>query len=219
MSLILYSVPHSLYCAKTRILLRAKGLGWQERTPAEDATGFAAASPFGNLPAIALDGFALSDSEAIAEYLNEAFPAPPMLPDDPQMRARMRERGRFHDTRLEPAVRALFPLVAVPDQAAATRAATAITQRLAQLAVLLDHDLPFGLGDCGYPPTFLWIDLLTQDMGLPLRWPRAVHSYRTALQTRTCVATELAAYRPHATAWMDEKQIARTLRGKTDFSV
>ena len=216
--MILFTVPHSLYCAKTRILLRAKGLKWTEYTPAADRAGFAAVSPFGNLPAL-LDGdFALSDSEAIAEYIDETYPAPPMLPENLQARARMRERARFHDTRLEPAVRALFPLVAVPGQAAATRAATAITQRLAQLAVLLDHDLPFGLGDCGYPPTFLWIDLLTQHMGLPLRWPRAVHSYRTALQTRPCVATELAAYRPHATAWMDEKQIARTLRGKTDFS-
>ena len=57
-------------------------------------------------------------------------------------------------TPLEPAVRALFPLVAVPDQTAAKRAATAITQRLAQLAVLLDHNLPFGLGDCAYPKAF-----------------------------------------------------------------
>ncbi|WP_022702718.1 glutathione S-transferase family protein [Pseudorhodobacter ferrugineus] len=208
--MILFSVPHSLYCAKTRILLRAKGLDWHEQPPSADRDLFAKASPFGNLPAI-LDGdFALSDSEAIAEYLNEAYPTPPMLPDAPAARARMRERGRFHDTRLEPAVRALFPLVAAPNPNAAAQAATAITQRLAQLAILLSHPLPFGLGDCGYAPTFLWIDLLTKDMGLSLDWPPAVRDYRAGLDSLPCVAAELSAYHPHATAWMAEKQTLRS---------
>lgn len=207
--MILFAVPHSLYCAKTRILLRAKGLDWQEQSPASDRTTFAAASVFGNLPAI-LDGdFALSDSEAIAEYIEEAYPTPPMLPATAQARAQMRERARFHDTRLEPAVRALFPLVATPDPAAAARATTQIALRLNQLAVLLSHDLPFGLGDCGYPPTFLWIDLLTQDMGLHLDWPAPVSAYRARIESEPPVAVELAAYCPHAAEWMAEKQNAR----------
>lgn len=207
--MILFAVPHSLYCAKTRILLRAKHLSWNEQLPAVNRAAFDAASPFGNLPAL-LDGdFALSDSEAIAEYIDEAYPTPPMLPDTPQARARMRERARFHDTRLEPAVRALFPLVAHPDPQSAATAVAAIVHRLAQLAVLLNHDLPFGLGDCGYAPTFLWIDLLTDDMGLQLDWPAAVQSYRAALGANPAVTAELAAYHPHAAAWMQEKQILR----------
>lgn len=210
--MILFSVPHSLYCAKTRILLRAKGLDWHEQAPSDDRDLFAKVSPFGNLPAILHGDFALSDSEAIAEYLNEAYPIPPMLPENPQSRARMRERARFHDTRLEPAVRALFPLVAAPDRAAATRAATLIAKRLAELAVLLIHDLPFGLGDCGYAPTFLWIDLLTQDLDLPLNWPAAVCDYRADLARHPHVAAEILAYHPHAKAWMTEKQILRTAR-------
>lgn len=206
--MILFAVPHSLYCAKTRILLRAKGLAWQECSPAMDPAGFAAASPFGNLPAITDGGFALSDSEAIAEYLEEAFPVPPMLPADVTARARMRERGRFHDTRLEPAVRKLFPLVAMPDPVATAGAMVEISKRLEQLAVLLAHPLPFGLGDCGFAPTFLWIDLLAQELGQALHWPSVVHEYRAALQDCPFVATELATYFPHAVAWIAEKQNA-----------
>lgn len=211
--MILYAVPHSLYCAKTRILLRAKGLEWQECSPAQDPVGFAAASPFGNLPALRHGDFGLSDSEAIAEYLDEVFPAPPMLPQTPEARARARERGRFHDTRLEPAVRALFPRVAKPDGAAAGAAMAAVSNRLAQLAALLTHPLPFGLGDCGFAPTFLWIDLLAQDCGVLPCWPDAVLRWRGALEAEPAVAQELAAYRPHAAAWMSEKRALRAAPG------
>ncbi|MGO4910572.1 glutathione S-transferase family protein [Pseudorhodobacter sp. W20_MBD10_FR17] len=207
--LTLYSVPHSLYCAKTRILLRAKGLTWQEHMPASDPEGFASASPFGNLPAITVGDFSLSDSEAIAEYINEAFPAPPLLPTDINARGRMRERARFHDTRLEPAVRSLFPLVTTPDPEAAARAVAGIAKRLDQLAVLLAHDLPFGLGDCGFAPTFLWIDLLTQDTGQTLIWPDPVVAYREKLQEIPAVAAEITAYSRHALEWVAEKQALR----------
>lgn len=211
MTLVLYSVPHSLYCAKTRIMLRAKGLAWEERLPEGGATSalYRARFPFGNLPAILDGSFALSDSEAIAEYLNERHPNPPMLPANVQDRARMRERGRFHDTRLEPALRQLFALVAMPNEAAAKQAAMAIGQRLDQLARLLREPLPFGLGDCGYPPTFLWIELLAEVLSLQIDWPDAVLAYRADLETLPFVAAEMRAYRPDACDWIVEKQHLR----------
>lgn len=131
--LTLYSIPHSLYCCKTRVLLRAKGLTWEECAPPGGATspGYRALFPFGNLPGIVDDGFALSDSEAIAEYIEETRPLPALLPVAAQARARVREKSRFHDTRLEPALRGLFPLVANPDPAAVTLAMTALNPRLA----------------------------------------------------------------------------------------
>jgi glutathione S-transferase len=67
--------------------------------------------PAGTMPAIVDGDLVLADSEAIAEYLNETLAEPAMLPDDAVARARCRERSRFHDTRLEPEVRALFPHV------------------------------------------------------------------------------------------------------------
>ena len=85
----IYSVPVALYCVKLRILLRQKGIPYEERPPpgGYGSEEYRAIVPSGNLPAMIHDGFMLADSEAIAEYLNEAFPDVPMLPDDVKLRA------------------------------------------------------------------------------------------------------------------------------------
>lgn len=204
--LTLYAIPTSLYCAKLRIVLRAKHLDWQELPP---PGGYGSAEyktivPSGNLPALREGDLLLADSEAIAEYLNERFPDPPLLPASPADRARMRERGRFHDTRLEPALRALFGHIATQDAALNARQSVAITERLAQLARMLNHPLGFGLGDCGFPISFLWIDALTPVLGLQIDWPEAVLAYRSRIEAETCVAGELASYRPVLTAWLQK---------------
>lgn len=207
--LTVYSVPHSLYCSKLRIMMRAKGLEFEEIAP-PGGTGspeYLSLVPTGNLPALKQAEFTLGDSEAIAEYLNEAFPMPPLLPTNVQDRARMRERGRFHDTRLEPALRALFPLVARPDQDQIAKNAATVSMRLGQLSHLLRRPLPFGLGDCGYPPTFLWIDVLTNALDLVIEWPQDVLDYAARLEAMPLIAQELEAYRPHADAWVASKRL------------
>lgn len=207
----LYAIPVSLYSAKTRIALRYKGLDWQELPP---PGGYGSAEykqivASGNLPALDDDGFLIADSEAIAEYLDDRFPNPPLLPGHPQGRARMRERSRFHDTRLEPALRALFGHLD-PDRRDAqlnARQSVAITERLGQLARLLDAapGLAFGLGDCGYPVTFAWIDALTPRLGLNIVWPEAVRAYQSRLSEEPAVADEFATYLPTLTGWLDAK--------------
>ena len=108
--LILHAVPVSLYSAKLRLVLRAKGLAWDERPPdgGYGSAEWLARIPSGNLPVPVHDRLTIADSEAAAEYLEEVFPDPPLLPADPALRAHMRMRGRFHDTRLEPELRRLF---------------------------------------------------------------------------------------------------------------
>jgi glutathione S-transferase len=51
-----------------------------------------AASPRAEVPALILDdGRTLADSTIICEYLEDAFPSPPLRPPDPYQRARMRQ--------------------------------------------------------------------------------------------------------------------------------
>ncbi|MDZ4094441.1 MAG: glutathione S-transferase family protein [Paracoccaceae bacterium] len=206
--LIHYAVAHSLYCAKLRIVLRAKGLEWHEQSPPGGAgsAAYRALVPSGNLPALADGDLVIADSEAIAEYLDEQYPLPPLMPKSPASRARMRERARFHDTRLEPTLRALFRHIAPDKRDAAlnARQSDALTERLAQLGQILNAapDLAFGLGDCGYPVTFLWIDALTPALGLTPHYPARVIAYRDRLESVPAVAAELAAYRPAVQEWM-----------------
>ena len=107
--LTIYSVPVAVYAAKLRILLRYKNIPFEQLAPpgGYGSDSYRAIVPSGNIPAMIHHGFMLSDSEAIAEYLEEVFPDVPMLPKTTQNRAKARELSRSHDTRLEPAIRAL----------------------------------------------------------------------------------------------------------------
>ena len=111
--MLIYTSDHSLYCAKLRILLRHKKLSFTDAPPpgGGGSSTYLSLVPSGNLPALVDGDLTLTDSEAIAEYLEEKYPEIPMLPDTLVARARSRERSRFADTRLEPALRLTFPHV------------------------------------------------------------------------------------------------------------
>lgn len=204
----LYAIPESLYAAKLRIVLRHKGLAWEEVLPpgGYGSDEYRRHVPSGNIPALVDGDLLLADSEAIAEYLDERHPEPAMLPGDAAARARVRERGRFHDTRLEPALRALFPHLPPrsPPADLAARQGAALTARLAQLAQMLGpaDGTRLTLGDCGLPVTFAWMEALDGPMGLGLTWPDAVTAYRTRVLAQPAVAAEMAAYLPALRAFL-----------------
>ena len=118
----------------------------------------------------------------------------------------MRERGRFHDTRLEPAIRALFPHAPKQgrDQGAVDRQAREIAARLAQAALMIEaaEPLPFGLGDCGFPISFVWLDALASALSLDLPQPAELAAYRERIGQVPAVAAELASYAPLVEAWI-----------------
>lgn len=210
--LTVYTLPISLYCAKLRILLRRKDLDWQEVPPpgGYGSDEYKAIVPSGNLPAIIDDNLQIADSEAIAEYLNEKHPDPPMLPIEAAQRAKARERSRFHDTRLEPELRKLFPHIAAQrrDPPLAETQSQKISDRLDQFATMLGDggsklDDMLTLGDCGFPITFTWIEALGPVLGLAVEWPDKVVTYRNSLSAHTAVATELAEYRPKLAEWLE----------------
>jgi len=210
--LTVYTLPISLYCAKLRILLRRKDLDWQEVSPpgGYGSDEYKAIVPSGNLPAIIDGDLLIADSEAIAEYLNEKHPDPPMLPTEATQRAKAREQSRFHDTRLEPELRKLFPHIAPQrrDPALAETQSRKISERLDQFATMLGDgrsklDDMLTLGDCGFPITFTWIEALSPVLGLAVVWPEKVVSYRNSLSAHAAVATELAEYRPKLAEWLE----------------
>lgn len=202
----LYTSAESLYCAKLRIAFRHKGVAFREIPKPAIYLDIVAQ---GSLPGMDHDGFILGDSEAIIEYLEERLTGPALLPEGAEARAKARERARFHDTRLEPALRGLFRHVAPAgrDPAHVARQVAEIDRQLGCLAGLLDRapDLPFGLGDCGLPVTFAWIELIVPAVGAEVAWPEPVRAYRARLGAVAAVGAEMAAYRPHMLAWMARK--------------
>jgi len=210
--LTIYSVPVALYCVKLRILLRHKSIPFTELPPpgGYGSAEYRAIVPSGNLPAMIHDDFMLADSEAIAEYLEEAFPQPPMLPQGVRLRAKAREFSRSHDTRLEPAVRALYPQVAFDtrDEKAVISGGEAISKHLSALALLLENNPleteVLWLCDCGFAVTFQWIKAFERAMGLCVTWPQIVRDYDARLQGFEAVEKELAAYQPAMDAYLEK---------------
>ena len=210
-TITLYGVPHSLYVAKVRIALLHKAAVFREMPPPGGlkSDAYAALVPQQTIPAIACDGRVLAESQAILEWLEERFPVPQMLPGNIDSRAQQRMLCAFHDTRLEPALRLLFPLVRVPDENALATAKTRIVLRLQQLAKTVSP-APYiagpqlGLADCGFAVTFLWIEELSNALNLGITFPDLLQTYRQFITTDPSVAQVLSTYLPEARGWIEK---------------
>ena len=115
----LYQTYASPFPTRVRLMLYAKGLEAEIIEPpgfhasAESKGDYLAINPIGRVPALVLDdGRVLPESEVICEYLEDAFPTPPLRPADAWGRARMRLLTRICDFYLVMAMVPLFNLSA-----------------------------------------------------------------------------------------------------------
>ncbi len=210
--LTIYSVPVASYCAKLRIVLRNKNIIFNELPPpgGYGSNEYRKIVPSGNLPAMVHDDFMLSDSESIAEYLDEFFPSVAMMPNTIKLRAKAREFSRSHDTRLEPAVRKLYPEVEFSTRNIESVELTGfeISKQLAALALLLsknplDTD-KLWICDCGFAVTFAWIKAFENSLGLIVDWPDEVKQYDLRLLGFKVVSDELSAYLPAMNKYLEK---------------
>jgi glutathione S-transferase len=86
----------SPYAMSVFVGLREKELAFDMETidlaaNANQEPAFAATSITRRVPTLVHDTFALSESSAISEYINEVFPGAPLYPTDPRSRARARQ--------------------------------------------------------------------------------------------------------------------------------
>ena len=93
--MILHGYWRSGAAYRTRIALNLKGLSYEQRgvdlrTGAQHSEAFRALNPQGLVPALEVEGAVLIQSPAILEWLEEAHPAPPLLPADRVDRAHVR---------------------------------------------------------------------------------------------------------------------------------
>ena len=92
----LYGFWRSLATYRVRVALALKGVTFREvsinlQKGEQLSEDYLRVNPQGVVPALAIDeGSPLFQSMAILEYLEDAYPEPPLLPDDPRGRARVR---------------------------------------------------------------------------------------------------------------------------------
>ena len=84
----LYQFPLCPFSRKLRLLMGEKNVAYElvRENPWEGRDEFWHLNPAGRTPVLhdAGRGTALSDSQAICEYLDECYPDPPLLPADDQ---------------------------------------------------------------------------------------------------------------------------------------
>ncbi len=92
----------STHASKTKVLLEEKGLAYRiENLPPgnlwKKPPEMLAKHPLAKVPYIDDDGVTIFDSTVIAEYLEERYPNPSMMPADLLARAQVREAEQFID--------------------------------------------------------------------------------------------------------------------------
>lgn len=174
----LYSGPLSLYSRKVEIALTEKGLFEsceREMVPFNQQVGYQpkhpavlAANPKGQVPVFVDGDLTLFDSTLILEYLEEAYPTPPLLPPLDRVggapaRAHCRMLELYADDILFQLMRRLGHRSGMPPEDAAERAAQIEAGKAAEAAIA--HE--FSVLDAKLAEkTFFCGDLSIADIGL-----------------------------------------------------
>ena len=88
----LYDAARCPYCARVRIVLEEKGVGFDvvEIDLFDRPAWLYEKNATGRVPVLEEDGRSLPESAVIMEFLEERYPEPPLLPADPADRAAVR---------------------------------------------------------------------------------------------------------------------------------
>ncbi len=108
MALTLYHNDMSVCAQKVRLCLAEKDLAYEAkhlnlREGEQKRPEYLALNPNGYVPTLVHDGFVVCELTVICEYLDDAFPDPPLKPADAKGRARMRGFTKFIDAAIFPA--------------------------------------------------------------------------------------------------------------------
>jgi maleylpyruvate isomerase len=111
--MILHTYWRSSSAYRVRIALGLKGIAYEPRFVhllraggEQNRPEFRAKSPLGQVPVLELEdrgkSVVLTQSLAIIEYLEERFPTPALLPEEPLARARVRELSQLISSGIQP---------------------------------------------------------------------------------------------------------------------
>jgi len=107
--LTLYHWEPNANSGKPMLALKEKGVDFQSHyldllNFDQHKPDYLKINPNGTIPALVHDELMLTESTAIMEYVNDAFPGPKLMPDDPVERQRARWWMRFFDQYFGPSL-------------------------------------------------------------------------------------------------------------------
>lgn len=90
--LTLYTTADDIQCHRARLVLAAKGVSYERVLvdPARPPEDLIDLNPYVSTPTLVDRDLTLFDTSVVCEYIDERYPHPPLMPIDPQSRARLR---------------------------------------------------------------------------------------------------------------------------------
>ena len=91
-ALTLYTTADGIQCHRARLVLAAKGVSYERVLvdPAKPPQDLIDLNPYATTPTLIDRDLTLFDTAVVCEYIDERYPHPPLMPIDPQSRARLR---------------------------------------------------------------------------------------------------------------------------------
>ena len=183
--LTLYDAARCPYCARVRIVLAEKGIGYEthEVDLSDRPAWLYAKNPSGRVPVLEEDdGLVLPESLVIMEYLEERVPEPALWPADPAERA----LGRLWLDRFDARLGHEYYALRRGDP-------SRLDERLSDLDEALDAQpylsgREYGLADIGYLP---WILRARTNLGVDLEPYVSLSAWLERLSKRPAVGAEL----------------------------
>jgi glutathione S-transferase len=169
--LVLYGIPQSNYVRAARMACIEKGVPYRLEHAMPHSDTLNRFHPYGKVPAMEHDGFALYETSAILRYVDEAFDGPRLTPSDLRQRARMEQwvsaiNAYYDRTMIRQIVLQYYlPPSGTPDRAVIDAAA----QDAGKQVEVLDQALAEG-------PYLLGADICLADL---LLWPVLFYFFRT----------------------------------------
>jgi glutathione S-transferase len=162
---------------KVRIVLAEKGLSYElvqiDFTQGEQRKpDFLRLNPFGRVPVLIDEDITVYDSTVIAEYLEDEYPEPPLLPaiGSSALRARARTWEDFADTSFTPQVGQLMGEMGKPETDRDPARLQRFHRSIERVLDFLNHELQgqeylaqqFSIADIGFVPRLV----VLKDLGL-----------------------------------------------------
>ncbi len=166
---------------KVRVVLAEKGLSY-ELVSIDLAQGeqrkreFLRLNPFGRVPVLVDDDVTVYDSTIIAEYLDDEYPEPPLLPPvgESALRAKARIWEDFADTWFTPQVGQLMAELTKAEAERDANRVQRLQQTVEQMLTFLNHELQdkefltgqFSVADIAFVPRLVVLADLGIEAGL-----------------------------------------------------
>ncbi len=162
-AITLYHLPYSHFSSKVKVVALEKSIDVELKNIHElGQTAFSDISPNAQVPFLVAHELQIGESEVIAEWFEEKYPNPAMLPSDADDRARSRLISRIHDLYIAPDLSVLFGQLGAETRDADLISITTdnIVKRLTEVQGMLEkkpffNGEQFGLVDACYAMS-LW---------------------------------------------------------------